>query len=267
MNFFNVEGFGGHPDPTEAQLRWQVFTSLAYGAKGVLCYCYRREGRALCGNGGVLYNKAPVGQPGVLMRGRHYADATRINSVLKIYGAHLLTAVSTGVYRVQLPNSGDTGITNTCTTGSRDCPTGEQPDSNLSALSIQPVDVAVSSLRPGNGLLVGQFRLADGRVALLMHNQNWDSTLWPTIAFKRDVNASMVLELDPVTGIEAIVLDDSPGPTLQLAFGAAEARLLMLPLVTKAGKVLAKTVIGRARPRRVASAAATCLPPLPAAGP
>ena len=40
-NFFGVESvFGGEPDPTEAQIRWQVFTSLAYGAKGVLYFCY-----------------------------------------------------------------------------------------------------------------------------------------------------------------------------------------------------------------------------------
>ena len=30
--------FGGKRDPTEAQIRWQVFTSLAYGAKGVLYF-------------------------------------------------------------------------------------------------------------------------------------------------------------------------------------------------------------------------------------
>lgn len=71
-NFFNVEGASGHPDPTEAQLRWQVFTSLAYGAKGVLYYCYAGQGKGLCGLGGILYFKAPVGQPGpgVVMRGR-----------------------------------------------------------------------------------------------------------------------------------------------------------------------------------------------------
>eukprot|EP01043_Picozoa_sp_COSAG02_P089606 COSAG02_NODE_26563_length_630_cov_1.013183_2_plen_44_part_01 len=32
--------FGGHSDPTEAQFRWQILTSLAYGARGVLYFCY-----------------------------------------------------------------------------------------------------------------------------------------------------------------------------------------------------------------------------------
>ncbi len=39
-NFFNAMPFGDHTDPTEAQLRWQIYTSLAYGAKGVMYFCY-----------------------------------------------------------------------------------------------------------------------------------------------------------------------------------------------------------------------------------
>lgn len=77
-------------DPTEAQLRWQIFTSLAYGAKGVLYFCYNAEP---CGRGGILHERAPAGvnwHPGktghVLSKGRHYGQALRINSVLKIFG-------------------------------------------------------------------------------------------------------------------------------------------------------------------------------------
>lgn len=29
----------GHEDPTEAQVRWQVFTAIAYGARGLFCAC------------------------------------------------------------------------------------------------------------------------------------------------------------------------------------------------------------------------------------
>ena len=174
-NFFNLEGFGGHPDPTEAQLRWQVFTSLAYGAKGVLYYCYGDAGGA-CGRGGVLYRKRQANShsgAGQLSRGRHYGDAQRINSVLRVHGAVLLTASSTGVYRVQPPGCLDTGETGTCFRGSKYCPHGEQPETNLSqsALDVRPADVKVSGLEPGNGLLIGEFKLQDGRTAVLLHNQ------------------------------------------------------------------------------------------------
>jgi len=39
-NFFNSMPFGPHFDPTEHSLRWQIMTSLAYGSKGLLYFCY-----------------------------------------------------------------------------------------------------------------------------------------------------------------------------------------------------------------------------------
>jgi hypothetical protein len=37
---FNSMPYAAHADPTEAELRWQAFTALAYGTSGVLYYCY-----------------------------------------------------------------------------------------------------------------------------------------------------------------------------------------------------------------------------------
>ncbi|MBP5093159.1 MAG: hypothetical protein J6332_03835 [Abditibacteriota bacterium] len=34
----------GYRDPNEAELRWQVYTALAYGAKGILYFCYHVPG-------------------------------------------------------------------------------------------------------------------------------------------------------------------------------------------------------------------------------
>ena len=39
-NFFNAMPYGPHTDPTASQMRWQVYASLTYGAKGVLYFCY-----------------------------------------------------------------------------------------------------------------------------------------------------------------------------------------------------------------------------------
>ena len=39
-NFIRIMPFDAHFDPTPAQLRWQAFTSLAYGSSGILWYCY-----------------------------------------------------------------------------------------------------------------------------------------------------------------------------------------------------------------------------------
>ena len=229
-NFFNNVGWSTHSDPTEAQMRWQVFTSLAYGAKGVLYYCYNSEP---CGRGGVLHDK---GQPNHLQKGRHYADATRINSVLKVFGKYLVTATSTAVYRVQPAGSQDTGYTNTCAVGEPDCPMGEQPSSDLTSCVLFNITaVAVSPIRPGNGLLIGQFKLADGRTAVLLQNQNWDMTLWPAFQTKAPIELSAVLEVDPSSGTESLLQDDEPGVVgaragaVSLDLAAGSARLLIMP--------------------------------------
>ena len=39
-NYFNTMPFGPHTDPTEAQIRWEIYTWLAYGAKGVIYFNY-----------------------------------------------------------------------------------------------------------------------------------------------------------------------------------------------------------------------------------
>ena len=43
-NFFNAMPFNSHLAPTEGQIAWQAFTSLAYGAKGVLYFTYWSPG-------------------------------------------------------------------------------------------------------------------------------------------------------------------------------------------------------------------------------
>ena len=260
-NFFNVMPFGGHADPTEAQLAWQIFTSLTYGAKGVLFFCYwspAGQGKMYERGGGVVYPRGSLGNkttgtgwnntPGHLSlssarlyrKGPHYRHATRLNSIVRNWGRpkYLLGATSTGVYRVFPPGEGEGG-TCTCTTGASACP---QPVQSLAGCVISAVsDVAVSSSRwtpkAGEGLLIGQFKLADGRKALLLHNHNVDSTIWPTIVFAaphEDLPIvgeqwRRVLEVDAETGEEAPVLDDSPlMPGLQMSFEAGMARFLVL---------------------------------------
>ena len=160
----------------------------------------------------------------------------------------VVTATSTSIFRVLPLGSADTGETGMCNRGERNCPDGEQPTTDLStcALVVNASDAETFAVRPrlpGNGLLIGQFALADGHTALLPVNQNWGSTLWPIFSFSRSANnaaAAGILEVDPGSGEEALVFDDSPGVdatgarfhslgSIQLAFGAAVARLPILP--------------------------------------
>jgi hypothetical protein len=87
--FFNAMPYDGrHTDPTEAMLRWQAMTALAYGASGVMYFCYWSPDQVFKLGGGLIVPRGTTGAGGgvVYQRGPHWYEAQRLNSVLKIYG-------------------------------------------------------------------------------------------------------------------------------------------------------------------------------------
>ncbi len=191
-NFFNTMPFGDHTDPTEAQLRWQIYTSVAYGAKGVMYFCYWTPPGGEFPKGGAIITLEGK-------RTRHYEQAKRINAALKNLGPTLLKLTSTGVYRIH------------------------PQDDSAALLKNSPL----RSLSEGD-CLVGTFRHADGRRAVLLNNYHFAYSAWPTVAF--DAAPANVVEVDPSTGQEAPVVDDSPAmPGLQISLDAGEGRLFLLP--------------------------------------
>jgi len=76
-NCFNALPYGHHTDPTEAQLRWQMFASAAYGARGLVYFCYWTP------------------------TFRHYDEAKRLNECFKALGPALMQLTSTRVLRVK----------------------------------------------------------------------------------------------------------------------------------------------------------------------
>jgi hypothetical protein len=193
-NFFNTMPYGDHFDPTEAQLRWQIFTSLAYGAKGVMYFCYWTPGGGPGGEfpkGGAIIRRDGT-------RTRHYDEARRINAVLKNYGPTLMKLTSTGVDHVKVGDA--------------------SKDSTNSPVR----------LSPSGDYLVGKFRHADGRRAILLVNYGIAYAQWPTVDF--GVAPERVIEIDPNTGREAPVKDDSPDMDgLQVSLDAGQGRLFILP--------------------------------------
>ena len=188
-NFFNAMPFGPHSDPTESQIRWQIYTSLAYGAKGVLYFCYWtpsgfRRGGALIQTDGI-----PT---------RHYHQARRINARLKNLGPTLMRLTSEKVYRI---------------------PPGANPAPVLRGSPLK-------SLTSGD-YLIGTFKHVDGRTAVLLNNYSYCYTAWPTVEFAAPLGN--IVEIDPGTGKEIPVVDDSPDmPGLQLSLGSAEGRLFLI---------------------------------------
>lgn len=190
-NFFNTMPYGPHTDPTEAQLRWQIFTSLAYGAKGVMYFCYwTPRGDEFPKGGAILTANG--------RRTRHYDEAKRINAGLKHLGPTLMKLTSTSVHHVK--------------------------PKNVTADALQ--GGPLRSISDGD-YLIGMFRHADGRRAVLLNNYHFAYSAWPTVAF--DTELSKVLEVSLKTGRAEAVIDDSPDmPGLQLSLDAGEGRLFLL---------------------------------------
>jgi len=190
-NFFNAMPYGPHTDPTEAQLRWQVFTSIAYGAQGVMYFCYWTPRGAQFPKGGAILT--PDGR-----RTRHYDEATRINGVLRNLGPTLLRLTSISVERIE-----------------------SEPGQPVAGQGL------VRLLEDGD-FLSGEFRHGDGRRAVMLVNQQFAYSGWPTVEFA--ASAASMVEVDPKTGREVALRDDSPDlPGLQLSFDAGEGRLFLLP--------------------------------------
>src|SRR5690606_17905077 len=150
--------YGPHTDPTEAQVRWQVFASLAYGAKGVLYFCYWTPAGGEFPKGGAI-----IGRDG--KRTRHYDEAKRINAAVKNLGPTLMNLTSTAVTRVT-------------------------PGSDAKALLAgSPLrDLIPADVDPPNDYLAGAFKHADGRRAVLLMNYRYALSAWPTVVFDAPID-------------------------------------------------------------------------------
>ena len=198
-NFFNVMPYGPHTDPTEAQIRWQVYSSIAYGARGVLYFCYYTPGPGgEFPKGGAIIDRND-------RRTRHYYQARRLNEQLKNLGPTLMQLTSTGVYRVT------------------------PEDVAKDVLQGTPIrDIVREEHDPPNDYLVGVFRHEDGRRAIMLNNYRYAISAWPTVVF--DVPDEQVMEVDKWSGKEVPAIDDSPHMEgLQLSLEDGEGRLFLLP--------------------------------------
>ncbi len=195
-NFFNTQVHSSHTDPTEAQLRWQVYNSLAYGAKGVLYFCYWTPD----GFGKNYSLITPDGR-----KTRHYYQAQRINLAIGKLGPVLMNLTSTAVCHITKKSNPvedlkGTGITN--------------------IQKAEPAD-------PDFDYIVGAFVHRDGRRAVMIVNYDIAYTALATFTF--EAPAENVMEARQDTGSVEPVLDDSPGiEGLQLSFDSGEGRLFLL---------------------------------------
>ena len=197
-NFFNIMPYGPHTDPTEAQVRWQVFASLTHGAKGVLYFCYYTPKGNEFPKGGAIIGRDD-------RKTRHWYQARRLNQQLKHLGPTLMQLTSTGVYRI---------------------PPESEPESKLKGTPVTRISRADHDLH--FDYLVGVFDHADGRQAVMLTNYHFAYSQWPTVEFVAEVDR--ITEIDKWSGKEIRVIDDSPDMEgLQISLDAGEGRLFLLP--------------------------------------
>ncbi|MBP5093158.1 MAG: hypothetical protein J6332_03830, partial [Abditibacteriota bacterium] len=88
----------GYRDPTEAEMRWEVYTSLAYGAKGILYFTYDVPKDKSFDWGDALLNYDGS-------RNEKWYYAQQLNKEIKALGPTLLNLTSCAVYHTgDLPN-------------------------------------------------------------------------------------------------------------------------------------------------------------------
>lgn len=126
---------GSYRDPTEGELRWQVYTSLAYGCQGILYFTYFTPGDSHWN-----FHHGIIRRDGT--RDRKYEIVKRINAELQRLGPTLLGLTSTKVYHVMAA--------------------GELP-----AQAIGPPDDALVREVSSGHLVVGEFSSESGTYLML----------------------------------------------------------------------------------------------------
>ena len=140
-------------DPSEAEIRFQVFSDLVYGAQGIWYFCYKQPGSDVFLGGIVDREERPT---------HHYPQVTRMNAILSAWGPTLLDLRSVGVYHV-----------------------GELPQGTQGL----PGDGLVRSVTPMDPMIVGEFEHLDGGSYVMLMNRDWHDVGEWRVAFAGDVTA------------------------------------------------------------------------------
>jgi hypothetical protein len=173
----------GYTQPTEAQKRWQVFQSLAFGASGISYFTYWSVAAVGFGPGII----GPDGTATV-----QYDEVRRINARAQAIGRYLVTARSTDVF--QNPPA---------------------PDSLSPRRPGTPVDIHGDA-----PLTVGVFE-TDEHVYVLVTNRSYDASV--TTNADLSFGATLPQKLDPATGawstVRATVIGTAARTRVRLAPG------------------------------------------------
>jgi len=188
--FIQTLSFNGtHRDPTEAEIRWQVYTSLAFGAKGIQYFTYWTPD-----DGKESFGEAIIGRDG--KRTRHYAEVRAVNREVAAIGAALLPLGSEGVIFW-----------------------GEHPIPAANSLDrFDPVEAV-----EGDAVAMGCFSDAHGTPAVLLVNGSYEKNAAVTVKLREGAFD----RADIVSGEDAATVGlAGESPRIDLALKPGEGKLV-----------------------------------------
>lgn len=178
--------------PTVAEMRYQIYTSLAYGAKGYSYFLYSTPDGDGFHDGIIL----PNGSKNSIL----YNGATEINAEVLKLGPTLNSLTSMGVYH----------------TGSIPASTTALP----SNFFWKPTD-------ENQPVIIGYFQNSSGRKYIFAVNRDFENSR--TISFSIPTKPANVNEISKTTGSEVNTNYNSSTGILSSSFAAGEGRLYILP--------------------------------------
>jgi hypothetical protein len=180
--------------PTEGEMRYQVYTSLAYGAKGINYFTYETpSGQGESFHDGILL---PDGS-----KNASYTHVQNMNAEVLKLGPKLLSLTSRAVYHTGTLPAGTTAL-----------PSG---------FVLQPSN-------PSDPLVIGYSTDADGRRYVMVTNR--DTVNSRTVSFTLSSKPGTVTEISKTTGGEAATNYNPATGTMSSAFAPGEGRLYALPI-------------------------------------
>lgn len=178
--------------PTEAQLRWQVYTALAYGVKGILYSCYYAapDDPDFRGTGMIDADGKPT---------ERYAQVTGINKELKHLGALLFKSENNGVWYL-----------------------------NAGLDSPADVPVKINALDNTADFVIGAFNTPKDGLAIIIVNHN-DAAPSDPCTFSFTDSSAPVMEFSKASGEKGTLIDENRDKDgIQLSFAPGDARVFLV---------------------------------------
>jgi len=188
-----VVAHGGLRSPNEAELRWQAYSGLAYGAKAIGWFTYVTEVEY----GGLNWRDAVVNRAG--HRTRHYSMLKRLNGDIQQIGKTLIGLQSTGAYHTR----------------------------PLPELTTSITESKLIRSTAGGPLVIGEFLDDHERPYFMVVNRDFNAPATATIVLSHP--AAAVWEYSKTTGASVVVRRyDAKSRSLTVELAPGDGRLFRL---------------------------------------